>query len=1183
MEERCNDPYEQQLLAVYESCLKEEQVGLDEDGLRLLCDKLQLEERGKELISCLLEQTPLQKGVTFIDFRDGLLSLLGKSQEGIPNYSGKDVGDDSDQKTQSTIVKNKYNCWSKPDGQVQDETDVQHKGSNSKDQWLRKLRSKVNGSLDGTMDSSDLCITPNCLGIPSLPRQAIEQIFEKLDADRDGHISLNDFFLLFQNGRTPLEQLRWNDGIQSNVVKQNSEKDIIQMLGPHHTGFARSNTIVDMWEVAGVPDAAALLAELGFTSTDISLTELTHVLSDELKSLCDESGNSLVGTHGSLLKAALILYQEEVRILNSLLEHLSNERDKLRMDIIDANERASLLAQEIDEHHIRLEKSSQQQLKQLELRHNEEIKELTNQLTIERETNTAAMSLMNQQLLSLQQEDQRMKTQLANAMQETHNLEIENQELSDQISRLKLSNSQLQIQVQALAAEHDEVETVEARQNEQLVSYIERIRSLQSEATMLRDQNDELSSELENLKRREATVTSNREHETSPNTSMKNVLCSASEDTNHMMNTKVLMDRVDELEKLLKQSEFVNLQTHCNGSSKDGLIDTKLPELNRLLGTTVKTLKSLLEENNCACENCIFKSKISDMINGLNLNLLSQFLAEDSNVSLANELETECEERTSESLRDLVVSKYDKSKLGKRMSCSDDMIHNIDKNYNNLDMKNVTKSKVTSLRDYPPRKDDNSIGDQIRTEKDKNNIPFTSAHLCSNKTDMNNLDIVKQEQAPDSEKLKQLLEEQETKYVIEKKQLTERCVELERSLDLLRAEYEQCEDYWAGKLEEERQLFEQEQKISDEKLSELIAKMAEYEEQFGSGDKSRNDGRLSPIEERFNLEQQYIDLEEEFQKWKCQIQEDLSKKDHEIKELREKLHCDIRPATVDVCVQYSQEEPELFSNLESSSNQDLSDGFDTSELNVTNVGLPFSTQSLSKLIQPDTNSHSLTSSFKTDQENVISSQDVKLPQLMRVSSYLRNPNYQQAEAHTMSGDTSKIQKDELQRLYQKKVDINSECISLTKQKEKLIQEILTLQNIRATNCLCPQVDVREQACRIDINVLQALNSRLQTQEQKRHRLQATLKQHQLHTERILHQTWAQHRTEVADLQFVLRSTQGKLQQLIQTNKEQADQLARADLLVKDLYVENSYLTANVKRLEQHCHALTQFSAESTSV
>lgn len=40
------------------------------------------------------------------------------------------------------------------------------------------------------------------------------------------------------------------------------------------------------------------------------------------------------------------------------LEAVTEERDKLRTDLADANHRASLLAQEVDEHHAKIEKAS---------------------------------------------------------------------------------------------------------------------------------------------------------------------------------------------------------------------------------------------------------------------------------------------------------------------------------------------------------------------------------------------------------------------------------------------------------------------------------------------------------------------------------------------------------------------------------------------------------------------------------------------------------------------------------------------------------------------------------------------------------------------------------------------------------------------------------------------------------
>lgn len=52
-----------------------------------------------------------------------------------------------------------------------------------------------------------------------------------------------------------------------------------------------------------------------------------------------------------------------------------------------------------------------------------------------------------------------------------------------------------------------------------------------------------------------------------------------------------------------------------------------------------------------------------------------------------------------------------------------------------------------------------------------------------------------------------LLKEQETKHSNERKILQDQCQELEKNLESLRIEYHRLEDYWADKLDEERQLF----------------------------------------------------------------------------------------------------------------------------------------------------------------------------------------------------------------------------------------------------------------------------------------------------------------------------------------------------------------------------------------
>lgn len=63
-------------------------------------------------------------------------------------------------------------------------------------------------------------------------------------------------------------------------------------------------------------------------------------------------------------------------------------------------------------------------------------------------------------------------------------------------------------------------------------------------------------------------------------------------------------------------------------------------------------------------------------------------------------------------------------------------------------------------------------------------------------------------------------------------------------------------------------------------------------------------------------------------------------------------------------------------------------------------------------------------------------------------------------------------------------------------------------------------------------------------------------------------TWRQHKAEVNDLKSVLKMTEDKLKQQTKVIQEQLNKLAKTDLLVKDLFVENAYLMSSVQKLEQ---------------
>lgn len=140
-----------------------------------------------------------------------------------------------------------------------------------------------------------------------------------------------------------------------------------------------------------------------------------------------------------------------------MIENINGEKEKLRTDIIEANERANTLAQEIDEQHARQEEIVQNVQKQIEQRHAEIIQELTNQLSTEREMNVTALKGKDDQIQTLQKENHEIKNKFVSTLQENQVLETENENLRGQIGKLKQSNSELLTQIKMLAAEHDEV------------------------------------------------------------------------------------------------------------------------------------------------------------------------------------------------------------------------------------------------------------------------------------------------------------------------------------------------------------------------------------------------------------------------------------------------------------------------------------------------------------------------------------------------------------------------------------------------------------------------------------------------------------------------------------------------------------------------------------------------------
>lgn len=257
-----------------------------------------------------------------------------------------------------------------------------------------------------------------------------------------------------------------------------------------------------MWEAVGITAPKLLLNDLGFTSNDIDIVELASVLEKEIKGIQD-TRTDFSNPHVALLQAVLALYQSEIRYLKSVLEQMQAEREKLKGDITEANNRASLLAQEVDDNHAKMEKNTRKQVRLLEQRHADILKDITEQCSVEKDQMSVLNRNLEERIASLECEETKLRNDLDLAQKYLSSVEKENQNLSGQVAELQQMRELLNEQVKLLEKEKQKCHESEQIQMENLLG---KLSALQVENTQLRDRNDEMQSEIENLSSELAAV-----------------------------------------------------------------------------------------------------------------------------------------------------------------------------------------------------------------------------------------------------------------------------------------------------------------------------------------------------------------------------------------------------------------------------------------------------------------------------------------------------------------------------------------------------------------------------------------------------------------------------------------------------------------------------------------------------
>uniref|UniRef100_A0AAR5PKW2 EF-hand domain-containing protein n=1 Tax=Dendroctonus ponderosae TaxID=77166 RepID=A0AAR5PKW2_DENPD len=982
------DPYEQQLLKEFNSHDIDNVGSLDRDGLVQLCLTLQLDDQSSELVHSLLGDQ--QRRATFAEFKEALLNLLARMQnQKSPTKTPSSPGVEADQECPKYVYGSKKPIYQEEgDGRPVQRSNSQSEVLSKKrktnfklkrctslpashaapqagrqiectEETLRQAWSKLGVGADGFLNQTELLLVCDAIGLHKLADEVIKQL--ALNCDRK--ISFREVLEVARRDETWTVQA-------DNALFPDSQTFQYVTLGPDGDGFVSADSLIEMWEAIGLHSPKELLVELGFDTRTIRINDLAERLEKQTRTI-SEAREYAQNPHLVLLQANLALYQSEIRCLRSILDQLRAEREKLKLDVADANNRATLLAQEVDDNHLRMEQTALNQVKLLEQRHADMLRELTAQTGKDKEQLHSLNQALELRIDTLELEAGKLKGDLQIAQQYSMEVEREAQTLNSRIGDLNKDKQQLLERVGVLEADKLQLSELKRQESEMLLA---QLTTLQMKTSQLKDRNDEMEAEIETLMtmKGKANCTPTRSFNTLDQSMEEE------EEEDEVPSRPAPAGKVD--------APFASSESGFDTEPESLSTSTCDPDEVHRLQAKVAFLEQVLAQHNVP---------------------VPVFQSGNSGISL------------SERVREL-----------------EQVIE---------DTKRAISRPVA----------------QQGCQTDVDEVEATVRRL-----------------------------EQENRDLVAK------CTELDDCVELLRTEFEKCEDYWQSKVNEERQLFDAEQRVSGDKLNDLLDKMREYEEQYAQQDLL--DSRLAPIAETEHLEKQFTDLEQEFEEYKASHEEELFRKEEEISILNGRL----------------------------------------SEL---------------QLQQTDAEERRVLAKMSTFTSYVIENTS-RAPADMQPAA---EPSWS-TNATSQTPCRPKRMRKHDKTLYQKS--------GADKEGASKKSPEPTEQNVVLPLCV--------------FNNLIGRGDHLQ--ESVRH-LQRCMKQQHYHNEQTLQRFWQQFMGERAELQAKLKYCQEKLDQQMRLCSEHLDKLQRNDLFVKDLYVENAYLFANVERLEKQCRMLAQASNCSSSV
>nr|KAF6330606.1 ninein like [Myotis myotis] len=237
---------------------------------------------------------------------------------------------------------------------------------------VRAIWEELGVGSSGHLNEQELALVCQSIGLHGLKKEELEDLFNKLDQDQDGRVSLAEFQRgLFNHGPTSLLESSspvklsgsWSHSqvLEEGGCHTTTTSSLVSLCsGPrlfcsvdNGTGFAFPEQLIALWAQEGIHNGKEVLQSLDFSVDEkVNLLELTWALENELMMI-----------HGVTQQAALSCYRQELRFCQGQAEQMVRERDKARQDLEKAEKRNLEFAKEMDDCHSALEQLTEKKIK----------------------------------------------------------------------------------------------------------------------------------------------------------------------------------------------------------------------------------------------------------------------------------------------------------------------------------------------------------------------------------------------------------------------------------------------------------------------------------------------------------------------------------------------------------------------------------------------------------------------------------------------------------------------------------------------------------------------------------------------------------------------------------------------------------------------------------------------------